>query len=197
MNSAMNTGLVMSVRATSAEAWYDFCDSRSICESRRRVINALADFGPMTAGEIVEVTGQQGLWKRTSELQDMLLIEEKGTKQCSVSGKEAIVWALVPVIPHVIALHYHMVRFRVLFRMGIWADFVALIARQGGLEKNSYFQRQFKKQLWPEFKKQHESWNNVEIMELTMAKEQDIGYDKFQELQNGIFRGVTLIQVPY
>lgn len=186
------------IRSTSREAWAAFCTSKSICESRMKVVLTLAQHGPMTAGEIVLTTGHEGIWKRTSELEDMQLIEEQGKRKCRKTGKEAIVWALVPVIPDVIVTHLHIVRYRTLFYNGTWARWAVMIKRQGGLEKNGFFKRVFTRNVWPMFQTAQPTWPE-KIFDLSVESHESVPADKYDHAKAMIFKGVEpcIIQWPY
>lgn len=86
-------------RLTSIRAYREILESGGIGKAQRHVLEALADNGPMTGSELDEyLSDTLEKWtrrsSRTSELRQMGLVEERGTRVCRVTGKEVIVWSL-------------------------------------------------------------------------------------------------------
>ncbi len=58
------------------------------------VLALLTEWPGRTAQELQEHTAMRGVWKRLSELRKKGYLVEKGTKKCSITGRNAIVWSL-------------------------------------------------------------------------------------------------------
>lgn len=83
------------MRQTSRESWKEFKGSKAKTNCIKLVMEALSKHGPSTGREICTYSGHDGLWKRLSELSKDGYIEEKGKRPCTITGKKAIVWAVV------------------------------------------------------------------------------------------------------
>jgi len=87
------------IRETSIEAYKNLVLSGLLSERRREVYQTVYKFGPMTSGEafsyinrnrpIGNLTQSRA---RFTELREMGLLKEMGTRICSVSGMTTILW---------------------------------------------------------------------------------------------------------
>jgi hypothetical protein len=82
------------MQETSVEAWKDFKDSPSKANCTRLVAYTLKQNGPLTGREVCEKAGQEGLWKRLSEMEKEGVVKTIGKRICSITGKKALIWTL-------------------------------------------------------------------------------------------------------
>jgi hypothetical protein len=80
-------------RRTSIAAYHHLVEEGALSRRRSQVYAVVFRYGPMTAQECFKSLGletnQSG---RFTELRDMGLLYEQGTKTCNVTGREAISW---------------------------------------------------------------------------------------------------------
>jgi hypothetical protein len=89
----------VTVRETSIEAYNYVKDYGNLPESRWSIYSVLFEHGPLTATECFQrmksVGGVQINYNtraRLNELRDMGLVRELGTKRCSVTNMDVILW---------------------------------------------------------------------------------------------------------
>ena len=75
-------------RNTSREAYESILGE--LPQRQQEAWELLKQFGPCTARELN--AHRDGIWKRLSELRAKGAAKEVGTRKCSVSGRNAIVW---------------------------------------------------------------------------------------------------------
>ncbi len=80
------------MRQTSIDAYNALEASGALSDRRWEAYDALYHRGPLTGQELARETGVAGMWKRCSELRDMGLVYEVGTRICKVTKQNAIVW---------------------------------------------------------------------------------------------------------
>lgn len=80
------------MRETSVEAYEKIKASGLLSKRRWQVYDILFRCGPLTARQIAEDFGVPGGWKRCSELQEMGLIREVGTRVDSKTQQTVLVW---------------------------------------------------------------------------------------------------------
>jgi hypothetical protein len=97
-------------RETSIEAFYDAIDRGTILTRRMQVYAALREIPNSTASEtftyISENRGQHLRYDsntatRFSELRNLGLIRETGTRLCRITGRKCITWTVVPEAEYV------------------------------------------------------------------------------------------------
>jgi hypothetical protein len=81
-------------RQTSIEAYERLVKEGRLGQLQLKVAWLLASRGAMTAQELCREGGHSGLWKRLSELRELGHVVEVGTRKCSVTGREAILWGI-------------------------------------------------------------------------------------------------------
>jgi len=95
---AMLPGKVLSappIVSGSIGSWHEFRNSEQQHRSYAAVIKVLsAKIVSMTGREICEAAGQEGLWKRLSEMEKVGWIVKAGNRKCTITGKTVIVWRL-------------------------------------------------------------------------------------------------------
>ncbi len=87
-------------RETSLRAYHYLVDEGILPIRRREVYEALFHHGPGTSAEMFSKIGEfksnhtpiTSSRSRFTELRDMGLFKEVGTRKCTVTGREAIVW---------------------------------------------------------------------------------------------------------
>lgn len=86
-------------RETSIEAYRYLVESGKLSERRLQVYQILFKYGPMSGGMVVEkaravlpISNSGTLNTRLSELREMGLAKEVGTKECEVTGRKVIYW---------------------------------------------------------------------------------------------------------
>jgi len=95
----------MSVRDTSAQAYYQIRDEGLLSRRRFEIYKILYTLGPMTASQIQRhMTGSEGANKtnahaRLFEMRDMLCIAECGKVRCPVTGMTVINWDVTSKLP--------------------------------------------------------------------------------------------------
>lgn len=96
------------IRQTSIEAYHAIKESGLLSRRRFQVYDILFHHGPLTAGEVFQLGLQEGTWSRAvkggicarlTELRDVGVAEEKGTRTCSLSGQKTILWDVTPRLP--------------------------------------------------------------------------------------------------
>jgi len=98
----------MYTRQTSLEA-YDYIISTGVIGKRQRqVYKALYIYGPMTANETYEVLSRQrgkslrfdsNTHARFTELREMGIAQELGTRTCKITGRNCILWDVTAHYP--------------------------------------------------------------------------------------------------
>ncbi len=94
-------------RQTSIDAYNDAENSGLLSKVRAEVLYIIAHHGPMTANEAFKLLARQhneaqhldrvsraGQFTRLTELRDMNLIDELGTKVCTVTGRKVLLWGM-------------------------------------------------------------------------------------------------------
>jgi hypothetical protein len=80
---------------TSTKSWHEFRNSEQQHRSYAAVIKVLsAKMVPMTGREICDAAGQEGLWKRLSEMEKVGWVVRVGKRECTVTGKTSNIWRL-------------------------------------------------------------------------------------------------------
>lgn len=80
---------------TSTKSWHEFRNSEQQQQSYAAVIKVLSTkMTPMTGREICDAAGQEGLWKRLSEMEKVGWVVRVGKRTCTVTGKTANIWRL-------------------------------------------------------------------------------------------------------
>lgn len=95
------------VRDTSIDAYYEIRDNGLLSERRFEVYDCLYRIKEGTASEVFQefrkVYGKNissnGSGSRLSELRDMGVIQEKGTKVCPITGQTVILWTTTNQLP--------------------------------------------------------------------------------------------------
>jgi hypothetical protein len=93
-------------RQTSIEVYREIKENGLLSKRRQEVFEVLFKHGPMTSGEafyIMNVYKPDGALTqsraRFTELRNLGVIKENGTKKCNVTGKCAIVWEVTNNVP--------------------------------------------------------------------------------------------------
>lgn len=109
---------IVKPRETSVDAFYDAIDSGTIGSGRQLVWFALRALGSGTANEAFEYLKAErfryddadavgaarrlrNISARLTELRDLGLVREAGTRRCRITGKRCIVWSIVPASEYV------------------------------------------------------------------------------------------------
>lgn len=96
------------IRETSIEAYHKIKDDGLLSERRWQVYSVLYKIGPATGGEVFkEFKRQYGITTPTNsnvttrlgELREMEVAKELGTRVCSVSGQNVILWDVTKSLP--------------------------------------------------------------------------------------------------
>lgn len=88
----------MTTRLTSVEAYHEIENNGLLSRRRWQVYKALYSHGPCTANELYQYlppsksANAGNITTRLGELRDMNCVDEVGTRVCSVTGKNCIVW---------------------------------------------------------------------------------------------------------
>lgn len=86
------------VRQTSVDVYRSMRDEGLLTESRLKIYGFLFEHGPCTANELFQKTKgfntitQANFHARLGELRDCGVVDELGTKKCTVTGNTVIVW---------------------------------------------------------------------------------------------------------
>lgn len=94
-------------RQTSIEAYHMISSSGLLSTMRKKVCKAIAYNAPCTSGEAFKWMLDNGEYSnplsqsraRVTELRDLGVVREIGTRPCNVSGHNAIVWELTGDLP--------------------------------------------------------------------------------------------------
>lgn len=95
-------------RDTSIQAYRQIQAEGLLSERRFEAYKFIYEHGPLTANEMMYKAKElrmrthihmESLSKRLSELRDLGVIQEIGTKKCSISGRECIVWDVTSNLP--------------------------------------------------------------------------------------------------
>lgn len=81
-------------RSTSAEAYEAIKESGLLGKMQLRVLEVVANHGPITANEVNERLGGYGYHKRLSELQRFGVVHTPESRKCSVTGRRCMLWEL-------------------------------------------------------------------------------------------------------
>lgn len=94
------------MRTTSVAVYKEINESGLLSKRRLEVYNILATFGEMTSGEVFskimkerDMNGISQSRARFTELRQMGVIEEVGTKKCRVTGHNVILWGITNQLP--------------------------------------------------------------------------------------------------
>lgn len=87
------------MRHTSIKAWDSLVASRRLGKRQSEAYDCVYRHGPVTAREMVDITGIDGLWKRTSELDRLGVIAAVGERVCRVTGEMSVVWDVTDKVP--------------------------------------------------------------------------------------------------
>jgi hypothetical protein len=107
----VTTTTIATPRETSVQAFYNAVDSGLIETRQQQVYAALLALGASTATETFERVRHEpggplnlnGLNPRFAELRDLGVIREAGSRACRVTGKNCIVWEVIPSAEYVAA----------------------------------------------------------------------------------------------
>lgn len=95
-------------RATSIESYHYLVENKILGKRQMEVYEILFHYGPLTANEVFNVLKSRVDRKflfdsntraRFTELRDMDLIQENGTKICSITGRNVILWCITGRLP--------------------------------------------------------------------------------------------------
>lgn len=96
----------MSVRDTSIQVYYRIKEDGTLSKRRWEVYDIVFNHGPLTANEIFQYTKLSNLTgyrhnvhSRLCELREMGVLQELGTKECSISGETVILWDVTSNYP--------------------------------------------------------------------------------------------------
>jgi hypothetical protein len=89
----------MTARFTSVQVYQQIEAEGLLSKMRWQVYSWLFKNGPATGSEVNEGLDMPHGHKRLSELQQQGVVIEVGTKECSVSGREAISWDVTDSLP--------------------------------------------------------------------------------------------------
>jgi hypothetical protein len=91
----------MNTRKTSIDCYHEIKENELLTKRRFQVYEAIYKNAPCTTNEALKdvYSGSHGVGSRTTELRDLGVIYEKGTKKCSVTGRNVIEWDLTDNIP--------------------------------------------------------------------------------------------------
>lgn len=96
------------MRTTSLEAYAFIKESGSLNKQNTKIYDILYNHGPLTAGEIsvhmkdyakLIPTSDRNIHARLSELRESTSIKETGTKKCSVTNRNCILWDVTEHFP--------------------------------------------------------------------------------------------------
>jgi len=90
---------IMGVRLTSQKAYKAIRDNGLLSRMRFRVYEQLHNHGPQTGSEVNYSLRCGSGHKRLSELKELGVVEEIGTRPCRITGENAIVWAVNDRLP--------------------------------------------------------------------------------------------------
>lgn len=80
------------VRRTSIEAYRQVMESGLLGKRQKQAYDVLFKHGPLTGNELSKLMGMPGQWKRCSELKKRDLAVEVGERDCTVTGRNCIIW---------------------------------------------------------------------------------------------------------
>ena len=94
----------MAVRQTSIDCYNQIKANGLLSDLRLLTYHAMLNSAPCTAGELQKYIELNEIkvkhsWKLLSQLRDLGVIYEKGTKKCTITGKTAIEWDLTDKLP--------------------------------------------------------------------------------------------------
>lgn len=94
----------MTVRETSAAVYHEIEAKGLLSAMRWKVYSFLYQFGPLTQNELnAGLKGSDEVapsyHKRLSELRDLKVVRELGTRTCKVSGNQCIEWDVTALLP--------------------------------------------------------------------------------------------------
>lgn len=95
------------VRETSIDAYYEIKENGLLSERRWQTYDSLYQIGEGTASEVFrqfqktysKKISTNGSGSRLSELRDMGVVMEKGTKICPITGQNVILWTTTNQLP--------------------------------------------------------------------------------------------------
>ena len=97
---------VAAARQTSRDAYNEIKSNGMLSKRRMEAYEVLFNYGPMTSNEVFQLVNVNGdpnyrhnTNARMAELRTLGVIAEKGTKQCSISGNNCILWEVTSNIP--------------------------------------------------------------------------------------------------
>lgn len=82
-------------RSTSTQVYKDLVTSGTLSRARAKVYDWLYRHGPATCNEVAVGIGERrhgSTSGRLTELRDLGVVKEDGTRVCTVSGKDIILW---------------------------------------------------------------------------------------------------------
>jgi hypothetical protein len=89
-------------RTTSIQAYHKIKDEGLLSQRRWEVYDALFKHGPKTGGELFNICGgvvKGSVCARLTELRDLGVAYEQGTKTCDLTGQTAILWDVTDKLP--------------------------------------------------------------------------------------------------
>ena len=91
----------MNTRQTSIDCYNEIKAKGLLSKRRLEVYEAILKNVPCTSNEALNdvYSGSHGVGSRTSELRDLGVIYEKGTRKCKVTGRNVIEWDLTDKLP--------------------------------------------------------------------------------------------------
>jgi len=96
------------IRQTSIDCYNQIKAEGLLSKRRLQVYEAILEYAPCSSSEAIRnanaTFGVFGVSSRFTELRDLGVIYEKGTKKCSVTGRNVIEWDLTDRLPKDIKL---------------------------------------------------------------------------------------------
>jgi len=96
----------MSVRDTSLQVYFRIKEDGTLSRRRWEVYDIVFNHGPITGNEIFKHCELQGVpgyrhnvHARLTELREMGVVKEAGTRECQVTGETAIIWDVTSNLP--------------------------------------------------------------------------------------------------
>lgn len=92
-------------RTTSIEAYKQILNEGLLSKRRLKIYEILYYFGPLTASEVAdrlkgtETISLHGMGSRLSELRNCGVVQERGTKICSLTKRNCILWDVTDKTP--------------------------------------------------------------------------------------------------
>lgn len=95
----MNSGEKQTARQTSIDVYHQIRANGMLAGMRWKVYDVLYQQGPVTRGELQQVTGIDYVYNRLSELRRMGVVQIVGTRACRVTGNVCQLWDVTSALP--------------------------------------------------------------------------------------------------